>query len=348
MAISLTDARQLPDVVLSALRLRALRGIELGFRECDLAQLLGVSRATVCHWWIAYQRGGLDAVPGDRTGRPQGSGRALTDEQADRVQRLIDANTPGRLGIAAALWSRRAVRDLIRQETGVALPVRTVGKYLRRWGYTAKRPTRRAKKQDPEEVRVWLEETYPAIEERAAKEDAEIFWCDEAGVAADENHRKGYARKGEPAVIEVPDPHIRVNLISAISHEGKVRFMTYTKNMDAALFLVFLDLLLRATRRKVFLIVDRLKAHKTPEVDRWAEEHKDRIELFYLPRRAPERNPDEYLNNDMKGAVSEAGLPNSQDELRSRVAGFMCELFHWPGRVLNYFLHPHVLYACGP
>jgi hypothetical protein len=30
------------------------------------------------------------------------------------------------------------------------------------------------------------------------------------------------------------------------------------------------------------------------------------------------------------------------------VAGFMCELFHWPGHVMNYFLHPCVLYACGP
>ena len=85
-----------------------------------------------------------------------------------------------------------------------------------------------------------------------------------------------------------------------------------------------------------------------PEVDSWVEEHKDRIELFYLPRRSPERNPDEYLNNDVKGSVNEAGLPDSQDDLRSRMVDFMCKLFHWPGRVMDYFLHPCVLYACGP
>ena len=44
MAISLPDARQLSDEVLEALRLRALRGCELGFREADVADLLGVSR----------------------------------------------------------------------------------------------------------------------------------------------------------------------------------------------------------------------------------------------------------------------------------------------------------------
>src|SRR5215831_1690503 len=139
MAITLPDARQLSDEVLEALRLRAVRGIELGFTEVDIAELLGVSQETVSRWWTAYTTGGLGAIPSDRTGRPVG------------------------LGIPSPLWSRRAVRDLIRQELGITMPVRTVGEYLRRWGYTAKRPRRHARQQDPDEVQEWLEETYPAI-----------------------------------------------------------------------------------------------------------------------------------------------------------------------------------------
>ena len=77
--------------------------------------------------------------------------------------------------------------------------------------------------------------------------------------------------------------------------------MTYTQTMTAALFLVFLGRLLRSTTGKVFLIVDRLRAHMTPEVEAWVAAHHDRIEVFYLPRYAPELNPDEYLNNDLKG-----------------------------------------------
>jgi transposase len=348
MAISLPDARQLPDDVLAALRLRALRGIELGFRECDLAELLGVSRGTVCHWWTAYQEGGLDAVPGDRTGRPQGSGRTLDDQQSRHLQDLIDDNTPRQLGLAAALWSRRAVRDLIRREYGLRMPVRTVGEYLKRWGYTAKRPARKARKQDPEEVRAWLEETYPALEKRALAEDAEIFWCDEAGVAADEHPRLAYSREGRPATVEVPDPHVRINLISAISPEGTARFMTYKGTMDAALFLVFLGRLLRTTSRKIFLVVDRLRAHDCAKVAEWVEERKGRIEVFYLPRYSPELNADEYLNNDLKGGVNEAGLPDNKEELRSRIHGFLRKLLHWPEHVMNYFLHPCALYASGP
>src|SRR4051794_4052718 len=150
MALSLPDARQLSDEVLEALRLRALRGCELGFTEADIADLLGVSQETVSRWWTAYTTGGLDAIPSDRTGRPEGSGRTLSDEQARRIQDQIDNHSPQELGIPAPLWSRRAVRDLIRQELGIVMPVRTVGESLRRWGYTAKRPRRHARQQDPE------------------------------------------------------------------------------------------------------------------------------------------------------------------------------------------------------
>jgi transposase len=348
MSISLPDARQLPDDVLEALRLRALRGCEMGFSETDIAQLLGVRPETVCRWWTTYTSEGLAALPHERTGRPVGSGRSLTEAQASRLQHLIDSHSPEELGLAYPLWSRAAVRDLILQEYDLAMPVRTVGEYLKRWGYTAKRPRRHAKDQDPEEVRVWLEETYPLIEAQAKREDADIYWGDEAGVAADEHPQRGYARVGQAATLEVPDSHIRINTFSAISNAGALRFMTYKGTLDAALVLVFLARLLRTTSRKILLIVDRLRAHEAAKVQDWLAAHKDRIEVFSLPRRAPELNPDEYLNNDFKARVHQEGLPNTKEELRSRVQRVLRTLFHWPARVASYFQHPCVQYAAGP
>jgi len=110
MAITLPDARQLSDEVLEALRLRALRACELGCTESEVAEMLGVARETVSRWWSAYQAEGLAGLPGERTGRPLGSGRTLTDEQAAHIQQLIDENSPAKLGIKAPLWSRAAVR----------------------------------------------------------------------------------------------------------------------------------------------------------------------------------------------------------------------------------------------
>src|ERR1700687_3655804 len=98
MPIQLPDARQLSDEALQVLRLRALHGIELGFSEVDLAELLGVCHETISRWWTSYCDDGLDALPGGRTGRPLGSGRFLSDEQAERIKDLIDNNPPEKLG----------------------------------------------------------------------------------------------------------------------------------------------------------------------------------------------------------------------------------------------------------
>src|SRR5438309_11007726 len=121
MAIPLLDARELSDEVLEALRLRALRGCQLGLTEGQVAEVLGVARETVCRWWSAYADHGVQALPHHRTGRPTGSGRVLSDAQAEHLQQLLRSHQPEELGIPAPLWNRRAVRDLIRREYQLAL-----------------------------------------------------------------------------------------------------------------------------------------------------------------------------------------------------------------------------------
>jgi len=347
MPIQLPDARQLSDEALHVLRLRALRGIELGFSEVELAELLGVCHETISRRWSSYRTEGLEALPGRRTGRPLGSGRSLSEARADRIRGLIDDHSPAELGIAHALWTRRAVGDLIRKEFAIEMAERTVGLYPRRRGYTSKVPARRPRKQDPDEVGRWLAEDYPAIEGRAAEEGGEVLWVDEVGVDADHHPGRGYARRGERATMEVPRPHIRANQITAIGNEGTVRSMTYKGSLDAAVFLAFLAGLIEASSRKVFLIADRLQAHKTPEVLAWVEAHRGRIEVSYLPADAPERNPVEYLNNDMKGEVNKAGLPEDRGTLHARILAFMNHLAGVPRHVVSYFLHPEVQYAAA-
>ena len=51
----------------------------------------------------------------------------------------------------------------------------------------------------------------------------------------------------------------RVNMISAISSQGKVRFMLYPDTMDQQRLIRFMERLVRTSERKVFLILDNLK-----------------------------------------------------------------------------------------
>ena len=128
--------------------MRALRGCELGYSEIEVAELLGLSWETRSRWWTAYVDHGLEALPGDRTGRPVGSGRTLNDGQAARLRTILNEKSPEEVGIASPLWTRRAVAELIRKEYGIDCR-RTVGEYLERWGYMAKVLRCHAKDQDP-------------------------------------------------------------------------------------------------------------------------------------------------------------------------------------------------------
>jgi transposase len=347
MTIPLPDTRSLTDEVRAALRLRAVAAREAGFASDTIAAILGVRPESVSRWCRAYQRGGVEALPGDRTGRPVGSGRLLSAAQEARLEALIVGSSPADQGIASGLWTRQAVRQLILQEFGLRLPIRTVGEYLRRWGLTPQRPVRHAAAQEPEEVRRWLEEEYPALAARAKAEGAEIQWGDETGVQAEAARQRGYAPPNEPPEQAVPGRRFRVNLISTITNEGKLRFMLYDGKLTGAVFVLFLTRLLIGATRKIILIVDRLNVHASEEVQVWLYEHRDRLELVGLPRYAPERNPDEYLNNDVKGHLNTDGPSATREELKGKMRRFMQRLGKLPEHIKAYFEHPKVAYAAS-
>jgi transposase len=348
MAIELPDGRGESNDVLDALRLRAVHARELGYAVVDIAAILGVREETVSRWCSRYDRGGREALPGARTGRPIGSGRLLTGEQEQRLQDAIEAQCPEKLKIPSALWTRQAVQELIKQQVGIRLPIRTVGEYLRRWGFTPQKPVRKAYKQDPEAVAEWLETKYPEIEKQAAKEGGEIHWGDETGVRSTCQHSRGYARPGVTPELIVPGSRFSVNMISTITNQGKVRWMIYPGKMNAALFIVFLTRLIAGASKKVFLIVDNLSVHDAGSVEQWLADKKDRIEVFLLPKYAPERNPDEYLNCDVKANINTDGLPKDREELRGKLHRFMQRLAKLPARIASYFEHKYIAYAAVP
>jgi transposase len=348
MAIELPDSRSESNEVLEALRLRAVRARDLGYPVVDIAAILGVRSETVSRWCVKYEQGGQEALPGDRTGRPLGSGRQLDFDQEARIQELIDSKAPQELGIPSALWTRQAVQELIQQQTQKRLPIRTVGEYLGRWGYTPQKPVRKAYKQDPQAVAEWLDKTYPAIEQRAAAEDAEIHWGDEMGVRSTCQHSRGYARPQQTPELSVPGSRFSVNMISTVTNQGKVRWMIYEGRMNAALFIVFLTRLVAGASKKVFLIVDNLSVHEAQAVEQWLADKKDKIEVFLLPKYTPERNPDEYLNCDVKTNINTDGLPKDRPELKEKLHRFMRKLSKLPARVASYFKHKFLHYAAAP
>lgn len=290
-------------------------------------------------------RGGAVALTVQKRGRRQGEQRRLSPVQEIALQQRLRDETPEALGLPFALWTRRAVQVLIRRETGVALPIRTVGLYLQRWGLTPQKPLRKAYEQDPRAVERWLQDEYPAIAARAQTEGAEIHWGDETGIEQNGQRERGYAPPGQTPVVHKPAKKLRLNLISSITNQGLVRFMIYESTLTAAVLIVFLSRLIQGQPHKIFLILDNLRVHRSRAVQAWLETRRDRIEVFYLPAYAPELNPDELLNNDLK-SVLHAGLPaRNKAELKLKARSHLHRLQKRPAHIRRYFKHPKITYA---
>ena len=196
-------------------------------------------------------------------------------------------------------------------------------------------------------VQKWLIEEYPAIEKQSKEENAEIQWADETACVSLPSIIKGYAPKGKTPVMEHTAKRFKINMISSITNRGKLRFMVYEQNMDADLFVIFLERLIQSSKKKIFLILDNLRVHHSKIVKNWVEKHQDKIALFYLPAYSPDLNPDEYLNNDFKRNVNSTNIPMNKKELAVNTENFMSMLSNNPERVANYFKHEKIAYAAA-
>lgn len=342
------DARLLAPNTQDYLRQQAIRLRQQGKRFVDIARYLGVHRNTVSEWWQQYQEKGEVALNQQQRGRKVGAERTLTQEQEDRIQELMQGHFPEELEIDSALWTRRAVQELIEQQYEIGMPLRTVGLYLWRWGYSPQKPLKRAYEQDPKAIEVWLEHTYLLIEQRAKREGAEIAWGDESGLRSDAQAGRGYAPMGETPEIHLSQKkRVRVNFIASLSNQGNIRFMLYTSKLTEAVFLTFLKRLIAKRERKLFWIVDRHPVHRGRQVQQWLAAHKEQIELFLLPSYSPELNPTEYLNGDVKQGVHSKPPTRNLAQLKQRLIAHLSKLQKLPSRILKYFEHPLIAYAAN-
>ena len=339
------DARKLKKEVQQALRDQVVRLRKQGKANKDVAEFLGMTPQHSSTIWQRYVRGGKKEIILGARGRRHGEKRSLTEEQERYVQKAIIDRTPDQLKFSFALWTREAVRQLIGRQYGIDMPIRTVGEYLKRWGFTPQKPIKRAKEQNSHAVEQWLKNEYPRIARSAKKEKAEIYWGDETGVQNEANRVRGYGPKGVTPVLKVTAKRAHISMVSAITNEGKVRFMIYREAMTQAKLITFMSRLIRDAGRKVYLILDNLKVHHGRKVAEWLVKHEEEIAVFSLPSYSPELNPDEYLNGDLKTRVHSGTYAGTESDLKHKTQSFMRMLIKRPHHVRSYFHHPMVAYA---
>ena len=339
------DARKLAPSAQEEKRKVAIKLWKKGNMIKDVAETLGVSTNAVSGWIKRYKAEGPAALNARKRGVRTGTMRHLSEKQENMIRKLIMDKAPDQLKLDYALWTRKAVRELIELKTGLEMPIRTVGEYLKRWGFTPQKPAKQAYEQCSKAVQRWLDDDYPEIKARAKAENAEIYWGDETGLRNDSQHERGYAPKGKTPVIRLNAYRTSANMISAITNQGKVRFKVFEGSMNADILIDFCKRLIKSAKRKVFLILDNLRVHHAKVFKAWLEEHDEEIAVFYLPSYSPELNPDEYLNCDLKAGVHSGKPARNKPQLKKKIISHMRMLQKKPARVAKYFKHPKINYA---
>lgn len=340
--MSKRDGRSLDHQALEDLRIQAVQRVEAGESPEDVVRVLGFSRTVIYDWLAKYREGGLDALRAKAiAGRPP----RLTGEQLHRLYKAITTKNPMQHRFEFALWTRAMVRELIRERFGVRLSDVSVGRLLKKMGLTPQKPLRRAYEQNPELVQTWLAEDYPAIQALAKRERATIWFADEAGIRSDFHAGTTWAPKGQTPVVEATGQRFGMNLVSAVSPRGEMRFMAVEGRMNAGKFIDFLKRLMHDTERPAFVIVDGHPSHRARKVLDFVRATDGKLRLFFLPPYSPELNPDELVWNHLKTHGIGKKILRSREELVEAVYRHMRSLQKMPATIQAFFRERHVRYA---
>jgi transposase len=339
------DGRKLGRDAQEAIRQKVINAVvEKGISQKEAVKIFDVTQSAITKWMRAYRKSGVRGLKKKVQGRPKESGK-LKGWQSAWLVRVITDKCPDQVKLPWGLWTREAVRQLIEREYGLKMSISSVSRLLKKWGFTPQKPIRRAIERNPEAIKKWMREEYPAIHALSKEQKAQIFWGDEMGIRSDDQVGRSFGRRGQTPVIPKTAKRFGCNMISAISNSGNCRFMVFEESFTIDVFMKFLKKLILNQERKVFLIMDNHKVHHAKKIQAWVKLHSDKIQLFFLPPYAPELNPDELLNQDVKANASRHKKPSNAEQLKKAVRSYLKSIQKLPRKVQNFFNKKEVSYT---
>lgn len=344
------NLKSLPRAKREVFRQQAFDAFKSGRKAYAVAKELNLNESCVDNWYARFRREGGAALVERRRGPASATRATLTAEEIQLLLKAVTGTTPDQLMFDFALWSSRAVVAYVARKFKKQICRRTARRYLQHLGFTYQCPIRRAREQNAEAVKVWLEQTYPRIKAEAAKNSAKILWADEATVQVGGIKPRGYAKRGQPPILRTTgNRSVRCNTISAVGNRGELMFMTFSGGMNVDMFKTFIRQVIKEVGGPVTMIVDNLKVHHANCLEEWLKERKSRdsFTLEYLPSYSPELNPDEYLNRDVKAGLAERALPADTKAVNAAVVEHLSERKRNPEKVRNLFKKSEVRYAAA-
>jgi transposase len=342
------DGRKLDHRTLEVLRLRAVDQVARGVPAAEVGAGLtavGIHPKTIYTWLAKARAGGRQALLSRSAPGPR---RKLSDQQLRELADLIITTDPRDHGLPVALWTREIVRRLIEARFGVQLTVASVGRTLHDLGLSAQRPLYRAEQADPAAVARWKQVEYPRIAAAAKTTGGTVYFVDEAGVRSDYHAGTTWAPVAQTPAVRSTGARFGLNMISAISARGALRFSVLAGTLTGARFIGFLQRLIpdaqRAGAGPVFVIVDGHPVHRATAVDRFVASTHGALRLYRLPAYSPQLNPDEWVWKNVKHDGVAPAAPKGPEQMKAVITARLRRLQRLPHIVRGFFGDPELAY----
>ena len=148
----------------------------------------------------------------------------------------------------------------------------------------------------------------------AQREGRLIVFVDESGLSERPTRVRTWAPRGQTPVIQFHFNWKQLSMIAGLSvrqclfrlHDGAIR---------SAQIVEFLKALRRHLKRRLLIVWDGLRAHRSRLVRDYVDSTEGAIQLAFLPAYAPELNPVEYLWAWLKRHALANFCPDGLDEL---------------------------------
>jgi transposase len=341
MMMRINDGRKLNREAQAQIRITAVQRVLDGESPEEVVKSIGFNRRIIYHWLTLYRFGGFEALQVHKSnGRPP----KLNAGQMMRLYNIIKDETPRQYTFPFALWTIEMIREVIRGLFKVSMSGVSVWRTLRALGLSAQRPRHVAYQQNEEAVEEFLSKEYPEIQKEAEKRGATVYWGDESAIRSDYHSGTTRAPKGQTPVIKTSEARFSINMLSAISGKGHMRFMVTKKNGTIPVFIDFLKRLVFKQEKPVYLIVDGHPVHKSKKVKEYVESTKGKLKLFYLPGYSPELNPDESVWSYVKHHVIGKKVITGPEQFLKVVKEALYSLMHKPTIISAFFRKPSLQY----
>lgn len=268
----------------------------LGWRNCDIAEAMGVTPAAVSEWLTAAAQGGPQAlVSHPRLGRPA----RLSVEQKRRIPDFLSHGAEA-YGFRGEVWTCSRVARMIREEYGVVYSPSHVSRLLKSLPWTPQVPMTYALQRDEEAIRFWREERWPELREQAARERRILVFIDESGFYLLPGVVKTYAPRGVTPILREWQTRDHLSVMGAVTTEGKVYSLVRQESLNGLHTVAFLIHLHRVAASRLLGIWDNSPIHRRTEVEEHLARTDGAVRMEFLPAYAPDLNPVEGLWNHLK------------------------------------------------